>query len=66
LTYAISKKNKHNSRINISVNYKIVNNSPEVYFGIKRQYAQVGCKNLIILAIKIIYADSAEIENNFL
>jgi hypothetical protein len=39
LTYAITKKNKHNSWINICVNYKIVINSPEVYFGIKRQYA---------------------------
>jgi hypothetical protein len=47
LSYAISKKNKHNSRINISGNYKIVINSPEVCIGIERQYAQVGCKNLI-------------------
>jgi hypothetical protein len=44
LTYAITKKNKHNSRINISVNYKIVINSPEVCFGITRQYAKVGWK----------------------
>jgi hypothetical protein len=36
LSYAFSKKNKHNSRINISGNYKIVINSPELYFGIKR------------------------------
>jgi hypothetical protein len=28
--------------------YKIVINSPEVCFGIKRQYAKVGCKNLNI------------------
>jgi hypothetical protein len=40
-------------------------NSPEVHFGIKRQYARVGCKNLIFVATKIIYADSAEMENNF-
>jgi hypothetical protein len=52
LTYAITKKNKHISRINIYGNYKIVINSPEVFFGIKRQYAEVGCRNLIILATK--------------
>jgi hypothetical protein len=50
LSCAILKKNKHNSRINISGNYKIVINSPEVCFGIKRQYAKVGCKNLIIFS----------------
>jgi hypothetical protein len=44
LTYAITKKNKHNSRTNIYGNYKIVINSPEVCFGIKRQYAKFGCK----------------------
>jgi hypothetical protein len=47
LSNAISKKNKHNSIINISVNYKIVINSPEVCFIIKRQCAKVDCKNLI-------------------
>jgi hypothetical protein len=46
LSCAILKKNKHNSRIIISGIYKIVNNSPEVCFGIKRQCAKVGCKNL--------------------
>jgi hypothetical protein len=50
LSYVFSKKNKHNSRINISANYKIVNNSPQVCLGIKRQCAQVGCKNLIIFS----------------
>jgi hypothetical protein len=65
LTYAITKKNKHNSRINISVNYKIVINSPEVCFGTKRQYAKAGFKNLTILAPKIIYANPAEMENIF-
>jgi hypothetical protein len=39
LRYAITKKNKHISRINISDNHKIVINSPEVHFGIKRQHA---------------------------
>jgi hypothetical protein len=36
LSYVFSKKNKHNSRINISGNYKIVINSPDVCLGIKR------------------------------
>jgi hypothetical protein len=52
LTYAITKENKHNSRINISDNYKIVINSPELCFGKTRQYAKVGCKNLIIFSYK--------------
>jgi hypothetical protein len=46
------KENKHNSRINISGNYKILINSPKVCFGIKRQYAKVGCKNLISFSYK--------------
>jgi hypothetical protein len=52
LTCAITKKNKHISRINIYGNYKIGINSPEVCLGIKRQYAEVGCKNLIIFSYK--------------
>jgi hypothetical protein len=36
LSYAFMKKLKHISRINISEKYKIVINSPEVHFGIKR------------------------------
>jgi hypothetical protein len=48
LSCVILKKNKHNLRIINSVNYKIVINSPEVFFGIKRQCAKVGRKNLII------------------
>jgi hypothetical protein len=52
LSYAILKKNKHNSRINISGNYKIVINSAEVGFCIKRQYAKVGYKNIIICSEK--------------
>jgi hypothetical protein len=48
LSYAFTQKNKHISRINIYGNYKIVINSPEVYFGTKRQHAEVGLKNLII------------------
>jgi hypothetical protein len=48
LSYEILKKNKHNSKISIYVIYKIVINSPPVCFGIKRQFAKAGCKNLII------------------
>jgi hypothetical protein len=33
-------------------NYKIVINSPEMCFGIKRQFADVDCKNLIIFSYK--------------
>jgi hypothetical protein len=49
LTYTITKENKHKSRINISGNYKIMIYSPEVYFGIPRQHAEVGHKNIIII-----------------
>jgi hypothetical protein len=50
LSYVFSKKFKNNSRIKISVNYKIVINSPEVCFGMTRQCAKVGSKNLIIFS----------------
>jgi hypothetical protein len=53
LSYAFTNKFKHISRINISDNYKIVINSPEVNFGIKRQHAEVGHKKLIIFSYKI-------------
>jgi hypothetical protein len=59
LTYAITRENKHISRINISDNYKIVINSPKVYFGTTRQHAEVGHKKLLFLATKIIWTDSA-------
>jgi hypothetical protein len=65
LSCAILKKNKHNSRINISVNYKIVINSPEVCFKITRQCANVGYKTYLFLAAKIIYAVFAEMEKHF-
>jgi hypothetical protein len=52
LSYVISKKIKHISRINISDNHKIVINSPEVYFGIARQHTEVGHKNLSIFGYK--------------
>jgi hypothetical protein len=55
LSYAFRKKNKHISRINISDNYKIVINSPEVYFGIKKDNMQkLGTKIYLFLATKII------------
>jgi hypothetical protein len=47
LSCAFLKKNKHNSRITISGNCKIVIISPEVGLGIERQCAKVGCKKLI-------------------
>jgi hypothetical protein len=50
LSYAILKKNKNNSRIIISVVYKIFINLPQMCFGIKRQCAKVGCKNLIMFS----------------
>jgi hypothetical protein len=52
LELCIYKENKHNSRINIFGIYKIVINSPEVCFGMKRQYAKVGCKNPFIFGYK--------------
>jgi hypothetical protein len=48
LSYKFLKKIKHNSRIIISGTYKIVINSPEVRFGMKRQCAQVELKNINI------------------
>jgi hypothetical protein len=52
LSYAFSKRIEHISRINIYDKYKIVINSPKVHLGIKRQHAEVGHKNLIILSYK--------------
>jgi hypothetical protein len=42
----------HNLRINISVKPKIMINSQEVYFDIKRQCAQVGHKNINMFSKK--------------
>jgi hypothetical protein len=42
----------HNSRIIISVNPKFMINSQDVYFGIIRQRAEVGVKNINIFNIK--------------
>jgi hypothetical protein len=44
------RKIKNNSRISISGNYKILINSPEVCFGIKRQCAQAELKNINIFS----------------
>jgi hypothetical protein len=52
LIYAITKKNKHISGINIFGIYKIVINSPGVHFGIKRKHAGVAHKTLIIFNYK--------------
>jgi hypothetical protein len=52
LGYSFTKKIKHNSRINTSAKYKIVINSPEVYFGIKRPQVEVGHKNILIFSYK--------------
>jgi hypothetical protein len=52
LSYAFSKKIKLISRINISDNHKIEINSTEVYFGIKREHAKVGHKNIITFGYK--------------
>jgi hypothetical protein len=46
------QENKHISGINISGHHKIVITSPEVYFGITRQHAEVGHKNIIIFGYK--------------
>jgi hypothetical protein len=50
LSYVFSKTNKHNSRINISGNYKIVINSPEVCSGTTRRCAQFELKNINIFS----------------
>jgi hypothetical protein len=52
LSSAFSKKINHISRLNTFGNHKIVINSPEVYFGIKRQHPEVGNKNLVIFGYK--------------
>jgi hypothetical protein len=52
LGYSFTKKIKNISRINASDNYKIVINSPEVYFGIERPHEEVGHKNIILFSYK--------------
>jgi hypothetical protein len=59
LSYIFTKKIRHISRINISDKYKIMVNSPEVHLGIKRSHAEVEQKVYLVLATKIMLADSA-------
>jgi hypothetical protein len=65
LSYVYSNKIKHNSRINISSDYKIVINSPEVCLWITRQYENVGCKNLNMFSYKNHFWRICKMENNF-
>jgi hypothetical protein len=51
LSYAITFKTKHISRINISNRYKIMANSPEVHLGIERPRVEVE-HNLFIFCYK--------------
>jgi hypothetical protein len=50
LSYEFLKKIKHNSRIIISDIYKIVINSPEVFFVMQRQCAQVELRTIHIFS----------------
>jgi hypothetical protein len=56
----------HNSRIIISVNPQIMINSQDVYFGIIRQCAQVGVKNINIFNKKNHLGRSARNRKTFL
>jgi hypothetical protein len=55
----------HKSRIIIPVNPKIVVNSQDVYFGITRQCAQVGLKNINIFNMKNHLCSSARDRKTF-
>jgi hypothetical protein len=55
----------HKSGIINSVNPKFMINSPDVHFGITRQCAQVGVKNINIFNMKILYSVLPEIEKHF-
>jgi hypothetical protein len=56
----------HNSGITISVNPKFMINSQDVYFGITRQCAQVGVKNINIFNTKNHLCSSARDRKTFL
>jgi hypothetical protein len=56
----------HKSRIIISVNPKIMINSQDVHFGITRQFAQVGLKNMNIFNKKNDLCRSARNGKTFL
>jgi hypothetical protein len=55
----------HKSRIIISVKPQFMINSQDVYFGIIRQCAQVGFKNINISNMKNHFAVLPEIEKHF-
>jgi hypothetical protein len=56
----------HNSRIIIYVNPKITINSQDVHFGITRQCAEVGLKNMNIINMKNHLCISAKDGKTFL
>jgi hypothetical protein len=56
----------HISRIIISVNPKFIINSQDVYFGIIRQCAQVGVKNINIINMKNHLVSSSRDRKSFL
>jgi hypothetical protein len=56
----------HKSRIIISVNPKFMINSQDVYFGITRQCAQGGAKNINIFNMKNYLCSSARDRKTFL
>jgi hypothetical protein len=56
----------HKSRIIISVNPKLMINSPDWYFGITRQCAEVGVKNINIFDKKNHLCRSARNGKTFL
>jgi hypothetical protein len=56
----------HNSRIIISFNPKFMINSQDVHFGITRQCAQVGVKNINIFNMKNHLVSSARDRKTFL
>jgi hypothetical protein len=56
----------HNLRIIISLNPKFMVNSQDVYFGITKQCAQVGVKNINIFNMKNPLFSSARDRKTFL
>jgi hypothetical protein len=56
----------HKSRIIISVHPKIMVNSQDVYFGLTRQCAKVGLKNINIFNMKNHLCSSARDRKTFL
>jgi hypothetical protein len=56
----------HKSRIIISVNPKFMINSPDVPFGITRQCAQVGLRNINIFNMKNHFCSSVRDRKTFL